>query len=758
MRSKYSLLLLALFSASLVKAQEPEIRIEVKEEKEKEEVKLPVEKKKNTPKTETTVREEQLQKSSGAGGVNVFRAVELTPSVHVGTDDAYGLGGGTITIRGFTNDQIGLEIDGMPLNDSGNYALYPHEYIDVENLEAITIERGATKKASPFYADIGGSIKLRTKPPKNRFGIDYNLRYGSFNFKKEFIRIDTGLIPKLGLKSFISFSHTEADKWKGPGKYPAYRDHLTLGIAQNLGRVRWEFYFDNNAQLNYFYRGLTYQQVQDLDKNRRLDYTDRLIFPGGAGTAHNDPIIRENNRNYYKFFKNPYDNREYRANIEIDLPYGAMLTLKPYYWWGRGNGTSTTTFTSGGNTYIAYRESYNYTDRPGIIADLKLKPTKDFDLHLGYWYEYAKLKQFQPSFPVKVNPDGSFTLITANTGTPRFQYNYIQLTKTYTNTPYILLEGTNLMSKLDISLGLKLGQVKRDFKSYRTTGVPYSPKDSVYDYPLQLDPNGSYSKTYRRVLPSFSVGYKLTNSIYPYFAYARNFRVPKNFLGSFPTGYTAQQIANNLKPELSDSFDLGVRFDYGTLYVVPSIYYVNYKDRIIYFTDPNNPNVSYPQNVGKVDAYGAELEVAFKPIKDLSIYSSVSYSIAKLKDSRYCTGTSASSCINIKDNQVPNTPKFMFKTGIDYKVWNLRISPSLQYVSSRYGNLTNTEKVSGYTLVNLNASADIYKTRGRNITAYLDIYNLFDKKFIGRISPGDTTGTYYVGAPFTVAVGIRGGF
>ena len=100
----------------------------------------------------------------------------------------------------------------------------------------------------------------------------------------------------------------------------------------------------------------------------------------------------------------------------------------------------------------------------------------------------------------------------------------------------------------------------------------------------------------------------------------------------------------------------------------------------------------------------------------------------------------------------------MFKTGIDYKVWNLRISPSLQYISSRYGNFTNTEKVSGYTLVNLNASADIYRARGRKITAYLDIYNLFDEKFISRISPGVTSGTYYVGAPFTVAIGIRGGF
>lgn len=735
-------------------AQETQIQVEVKEKRSEEErQKLPVEKKTATPRTETTIKGEELTKQAGAGSVNIFKAVELTPSLNVQTDDPYGLGGGSIRIRGFDNTQIGVSLDGMPLNDSGNFALYPHEYVDVENLESITVERGAVGKRSPFYVDIGGSIKLRVKPPSNKLRYSYNLSAGSFGFVREYLRLDTGLIRKINLKAFISFSHTSAEKWKGPGKNPDYRDHLAFGLAQNLGRLRWEFYFDNNAQTNYFYRGLNYAQAMDLDRYRRFDYTDRLIFPGGNGTVHNNPAIRDNNLNYYKFYKNPYINREARANIELDVAKNITLILKPYYWYGRGSGTSATTFTSGGNTYIAFRESFNYTDRPGVIAELRFDVPYG-ELYAGYWYERAELKQWQPSRPVRINPDGSFTLLTNTVGTPRFQYNYIQKTITTTNTPYVFTDLRSLFGgRIDLNLGLRFAQVKRDFTNYSTQGLPYLPEDNIFDYPnLKKDSKTSYIKTYRRILPNIGIGIKLSNVVYPYFAYAKNFRVPQNFIGAIPTNISAQFVADQLKPEESDSYDIGIRFDFGSIYIVPSAYYVKYKNRLIRIADPTDPNLIYLRNAGKVIAYGAELEIGANIFKSLSLYSSFSYNEAKFKDELYYSGNQP---INIKDKTVPDTPKYMFKLGMDYTILGFDVRPSVIYMSSRYGNLTNTEKVGGYTLANLYISRDIYKGYAN---LYIDIRNLFDKKYIGRISVGDTSGTYYVGAPFSVAVGLKGRF
>ncbi len=756
MRPLFLTSILSMSAVLIAHAQQdtPTIRIKVQEETEMQEDKttIPVEKKGAKPKTETTVKEQELRRGAGLGGVNVFKAIELTPSLNVQTDDAYGLGGGSIRLRGFDNTQIGVTIDGMPLNDSGNFALYPHEYADVENLESITVERGAVSKRSPFYVEIGGAIRITTKPPSNKFGITIFPKFGTDNFRRIFLRVDTGKLP-LESKAFLSYSHTEADKWKGPGKYPAYRDHYTLGIQQNLGRLFWEFYYDLNVQLNYFYRPLNYQQALDLERFRRFDYTPNLIFPGGNGLVHNNASIRNNNVSYYKFYKNPYTNQQFRANFELDITKDVKLTFKPYMWIGRGSGTSATTFTSGNNTYIAYRESYNYTDRPGFTAELNFK-LMGGDLYAGFWYEWSRLKQWQPSFPVKVNPDGSYDLITTTSGTPRFQYNYIQKTVTITRTPYIFYEVSELFGRLDFNAGIRFANVKREFTNYNTAGLPYYPEDGIFDDPkLTKDPRLSYNKTYRKVLPSFGLGLKATDNIYPYFAYAKNFRVPFNFIGAVPNNVSSQFVVDQLKPEESDSYDLGVRFDFDKVYVVPSVYYVDYKNRLIRIADPTDPNLVYLRNAGKVRAYGYELEVGANPFSFLSIYGSYSYNVAEFKDNCTTLSTGTPTC-GIKNNQVPDTPKNMLKAGMHIRLYGFNIRPSFQYIGSRYGTVDNKQKVPSYTLVNLSIDRKIIK----DIRMYVDIINLTDKKYIGRISPGETNASYYVGAPFTLAVGISGRF
>jgi Outer membrane receptor proteins, mostly Fe transport len=175
---------------------------------------------------------------------------------------------------------------------------------------------------------------------------------------------------------------------------------------------------------------------------------------------------------------------------------------------------------------------------------------------------------------------------------------------------------------------------------------------------------------------------------------------------------------------------------------------VKYKDRLIRTTDPNDPSLVYLRNAGKVDAYGAELELGIVPVRRVSIYTSFSYNKAKFKDEKF-EGT-----IDIKDKTVPDTPERMIKLGGRFELMGFRISPSVQYIGSRYGNLINTERVSPYTLVNLNVQRRIYK----GIDLLVDVVNLTDKKYVGRISPGTTSGTYYAGAPFTISAGLRGRF
>jgi iron complex outermembrane recepter protein len=78
------------------------------------------------PKAVSTITREAIEQSMP--GANYAQIIDSIPGVVSITDDPTGLFDGNYQIRGFTNDQIGVTVNGAPVNDSGNYRVYPSEY------------------------------------------------------------------------------------------------------------------------------------------------------------------------------------------------------------------------------------------------------------------------------------------------------------------------------------------------------------------------------------------------------------------------------------------------------------------------------------------------------------------------------------------------------------------------------------------------------------------------------------------------------
>lgn len=117
------------------------------------------------------------------------------------------------------------------------------------------------------------------------------------------------------------------------------------------------------------------------------------------------------------------------------------------------------------------------------------------------------------------------------------------------------------------------------------------------------------------------------------------------------------------------------------------------------------------------------------------------------------------SIVKIEDNQLPDTPEWMIKSGLIYTINNLEISPTVKWIDSRYGDALNKERIDDYTVVDLNLKYTIDDIFGlKEAKIGLELHNLFDERYVGAIVADDTgeTADYYAGAPFTAVFTISG--
>ena len=85
-------------------------------------------------------------------GQTVNDIINQLPGVSFQNNDPFGSAGGKMTIRGFDNTRINQTFDGIPLNDSGNYALYSNQQLDPELIEQVNVNLGSTDVDSPTAA------------------------------------------------------------------------------------------------------------------------------------------------------------------------------------------------------------------------------------------------------------------------------------------------------------------------------------------------------------------------------------------------------------------------------------------------------------------------------------------------------------------------------------------------------------------------------------------------------------------------------
>jgi len=148
------------------------------------------------PKSKASIDQEYI--ATQASGATIIDSLNLTPGLNFTNTDAYGSSGGNLRLRAFDGARVSLTFDGIPLNDTGNYAIYTNQQLDGELITRATVNMGTTDVDSPTASATGGTINYITRKPDSEFGGIFTASAGESNYGRVFGLLDSGEIGPWG--------------------------------------------------------------------------------------------------------------------------------------------------------------------------------------------------------------------------------------------------------------------------------------------------------------------------------------------------------------------------------------------------------------------------------------------------------------------------------------------------------------------------------------------------------------------------------
>lgn len=680
--------------------------------------------------SEVTQKGMELQGTKAT--TNVYEAIGLLPGISVETPDSSGLAieQSSVRLRGVKSSMGALSVEGVP-NYGGN-PIGPRDYLyDMENMESISIYKGGVPAdIGTGVGSRGGAITLHPRWAEKEFGFDVSQSIGSNDYTKSYFRLDSGILNESGTRFSGSLSYAEADKFRGEGELGP-RVNGNVSLVQPVGdKATIKLWYNHNDQEQHLYHPLTYSQISNgnLSSNYKTDYNSAL-----SGAASKDIY-------YYDYNKGTYKNDDFLSVITYHIDDTFALNLKPYYSCEDTQIYQGVT-SNGGRIQKRTRDIERY----GILSEVEAT-FGDMKAVLGYHYENSSMDISTQNYAI------------TSSGLSYRGYGVVGTSgTTYINTPYMKVSGKQ--GNFNWQGGVKY------FKFEDSESLGYTTNSTTYalERASDLDQDAT---DYTIVLPTIGASYDVDESWQLYANYGKNFIHPYSYMPLMNTyntyrtqfqaaGVTAQDLFDGYGIEKSDNFDLGIRYKAGLFEISPTLFYGKHKDLLTTISDSRvlsgGKPINYQQNIGKATSYGLETEINLYMSDSLTLFVNPTYSHFTYDDDITYLGATMST----KDNQIVDTPKWMARTGLIYKVGPFEIIPMARYLGERYGDATNNNKVESCWLFD---GQIVYTQKNfydkAKLKVALEINNIFDKEYISVINASDDTmdgaASYYQGAPRTV--------
>jgi iron complex outermembrane receptor protein len=743
----------------------------------------------NAAKSRVTVTGEFLQ--NYIPGQTFLESLNQVPGVSFTNNDPYGSSGGNLRLRGIDGSRVSLTFDGIPLNDTGNYAIYTNQQIDSELIEAVDVNLGTTDVDSPTASAVGGTINNRTRRPSKEAGGMVSVSAGEYNYRRYFGMLETGEIGPWGTRAYVTASHASNDKFKGPGEI--YKRQFNARLFQDLGNgdfVAVAAHFNRNR--NNFYRNAA--ESLWVANGRNFDNLATCTrVPGVAGSRQDEggaipgltggtenPLNPSACTNYFGLRINPSDTGNIRINSLWNINDSLRLAIDPSFQYTLANGGGTTVVNEtpsatanadrrvvGASTALGldlngdgdildsvrfYTPNNTNTRRFGLNASLIWDVSETQRVRFAYAWDYGKHRQTGAFgyLDSSGNPENVFggrqgrKVPTADGSFLRSRDRYSIAKLNQISAEY---RGKFLDEKLTATIGVRAPFFERELNQYCYTQNGSSNVICTTQQPTSVLPNGNvtlgssttqyirpFSGTFKfdDVLPNVGLTYALSDSQTVYVSYASSLSAPRT-----DNLYTVSRGADGVlrqaipDPETTDSFDLGWRYRSENLLASVALWKSQFKNRIVSSFDPDL-GFSVDRNVGDVDLQGADFQIGWQANDWIVVNGSASYNDSELKQNLQ---VSATGVLPTAGKRLVETPEWTFGSRVELRPFaNFNLGFEGKFVDDRFTTDVNDAKVNSFTIYSLDAGYNFEFQGVKSMRVQLNVFNLFDEEFFGSIS------------------------
>jgi iron complex outermembrane receptor protein len=763
------------------------------------------------PKSRVSLSGDYLDKQTA--GNTLFQAINQVPGVNFTSNDGYGTSGGNLRIRGFDGSRVSVTFDGIPLNDSGNYALFTNQMLDPELVDRVDVNLGTADVDSPTASATGGTVAFRTRRPSDEFSGQAIMSGGTDNYMRGLLRVDTGEMGPWGTKAFVALSHQEYDKFKGPGELK--KDQFNAMIRQdfeNQNFISLAFHWNRNR--NAFFRTTSDANYQafgrdydNLDTCTRDPATFNVIDNDNASPVASTPTLLNTDNplnpsscaNYYGVRINPSDTGNIRMQSLWHLGENLRLSFDPSWQYTLANGGGSQVLTESfgntadvrpvGNTTLLgfdlngdndildtvrfYAPNTTNTKRWGINTSLIWDLNDTNRLRLAYTWDRARHRQTGMYGPMEASgkPEDVFAgrqgerLYSADgqviRGRDRFSIAEL-------NQYSLEWRGLFAEDKLVATVGVRAPFFTRQLNQYcytpdggnggpgaivagggtlcinRTPNAVLPNGNVTFVTPMtgtavQFIPPYSTEVKFDDILPNLGLSYTAWGNHMFYVSYAEGLSAPRtdNLYSARrqPDGSIGTPLPES---ETTKAFDLGWRLNAASTLASVALWKIDYTNRIVSTFDPDL-GYSVDRNVGDVDMWGAEAQIAQRFGEKFSVSASGSYTKTELQENQPfgLAPGGVEQFLPLEGNALVETPELQFALRTDFDInENIHLGLQGKWVDERFSTDLNDETTPAYTVVDFDASWAFPLASDQELEFQFNVTNVLDEEYYGTISSG----------------------